>query len=155
MTGQNFFITGGVLNYVVRRHTASGVKSKPHPPRLPFYGDDMEKSIIEKLGITQGPWRYENRWADNLFGRVVLCEGRDFGRGSLTINVSHDQERESLNANGQLIAAAPEMLEALIELIDSNENGGRMYRGEDARSEGKRIIQKATGKTWEEIKEIL
>jgi hypothetical protein len=79
-------------------------------------------NIIEKLGITPGPWR-----------RVRKVNEEDY----------------------HCVLHAPEMLEALIEIIDSSENGGRPYRGSDARRNGKSIIEKATGKSWTEIKELI
>jgi len=57
-------------------------------------------------------------------------------------------------ADAKLIAQAPAMLEALIELIDASENGGAPYRGRTARIAAKFCVSMATGTSWEELKDI-
>lgn len=95
-------------------------------------------SIIEKLGITEGPWM----------------------RGNYIEMISGNNERDM-----RVFSAAPEMLEALkdewvfiekclavwADSIDESFRKKLMSRQLDLES----IIQKATKKTWEEIKEII
>lgn len=56
-------------------------------------------------------------------------------------------------ANAKLIAAAPEMLEALIEEVIHAEGFG--FPKNPRVVIMRNIIEKATGKTWEEIKALL
>ena len=95
-------------------------------------------NIIKKLGITPGPWTINHHDINYIndpewFYRV--CE------------VSLHRKYPG---NICLIAAAPEMLEALIksEIMDEKLHGGNDF-------DNQKIIEKATGKTWEEIKELL
>lgn len=91
-------------------------------------------SIIEKLGITPGPWEVSEDYKDTIFKPYQIDEdgGVDFAMIA-----------ECCKGHGKIISAAPEMLEALIDF----ENGKRV--------DFIPIIQKATGKTWEEIKELI
>jgi NMD protein affecting ribosome stability and mRNA decay len=64
--------------------------------------------------------------------------------------VDHKAHWAGFEANARLYAAAPEMLEALIKAV---------YYGEDKLSWNYcnlvPVIEKATGKTWEEVKEVI
>lgn len=104
----------------------------------------MSKSIIEKLGITPGPWKglhgdgidrrcNKHIYATEPFGQICII----------------DKTVDDL-ANSRIIAAAPEMLEALIMLKTSCEHDWPSVFKNITRE----IIQKATGKTWAEIKEL-
>ena len=117
---------------------------------------------MKKLNHTPGPWiklnvtdvftnlgavRSDGLKADNNDGwqiadcdmGVTFCEDGTF---PLTY-----EEKE---ANACLISAAPEMLEALVGVLDAAEE-----RGYDYINKGhlKTVIQKATGYTWEELNE--
>jgi hypothetical protein len=111
-------------------------------------------SILEKLGITKGLWDYKKSPKSKAItdGRdwpwVVGYKGDEYD-GDLAI-----VQTENAEANARLIAQAPAMLEALIELIDASDNGGHPYRGRTARINAKAYVSMATGKTWEEIKEM-
>jgi MoxR-like ATPase len=86
-------------------------------------------SIVEKLGITPGPWRaddYGTVWA----GRAWV------------VDTSNDE-------NSRLIAAAPELLEALIRRALDSE-----YLSYDDLEADIIIIERATGKSWEEVKNL-
>lgn len=101
-------------------------------------------NIIEKLRITPGPWIAES---PGFIGPkdepIVECSG--------TIS------------DCNLIAAAPEMLEALIEYCYSSdvfeqsmkENGLDIQPDSFRYSKIIPIIEKACNKSWEEIKELL
>lgn len=75
---------------------------------------------------TPAPWKLIDGWDENgkgSFPSVILYGTesqyrRTYGRNGITINCSHDQKVESLMANAKLIAAAPELLEALIPLVN-------------------------------------
>lgn len=95
-------------------------------------------NIIEKLGITNGPWETYNDVRHNAPFSVII--GKD-GCG-LSVNIENKK-------NSRLIASAPEMLEALIMM--GMENTSYQKRHDKCRE----IAEKATGKTWKEIKELL
>ena len=96
-------------------------------------------SIVEKLGITPGPWEAE-------------------GPGFVGPKDSPIVECSGTSEDCFLIAAAPEMLEALIDLTIHIEETYYMResdRKKDYPLDCMKAIQSATGKTWEEIKELL
>lgn len=95
---------------------------------------------LEKLGITPGPWE------TNLWGITDSNVSKEKRRHIAFIPPDH--ERKQCNAN--LMAAAPEMLETLIEIGKDQElhEGGVDYIIKDA-------IELATGRTWEEVKELI
>ncbi len=91
--------------------------------------------LTEKLGITPGPW------STNLNDYHDLCI-YDV-KGKWITNVAEKKE------DAQLMAASPEMLEALIKQELSHDKC-------NAVSESiVKIIEKATGKTWQEIKQLI
>lgn len=85
---------------------------------------------MNKLNHTPGPWQANRVW-------VMAGEKVEIA----TVNPYVDQKE----SNAQLIAAAPDMLEALIELY-------REYTEEiGINIDVEKIIERATGKTWEEL----
>lgn len=68
-------------------------------------------------GHTKGPWEFDGEyvWADSVKGYVADPNMED---------VPNAEERE---ANGRLIAAAPEMLEALILMRDNPSDNNLNY----------------------------
>ena len=95
-------------------------------------------NTIEKLGITPGPWGIRGLKNDRYIAPVFS--------GSMSMYSGWFNGCDDLDA--QLIAAAPEMLEALIDHAYSNENDWNVLWATS-------IIEKATGKTWQEIKELI
>ncbi|MBY5821451.1 hypothetical protein [Rhizobium leguminosarum] len=96
---------------------------------------------------TKGPWTLsEETHRDGL--RSKLLHGMPEGMLAI-IRVEH-QGRYYGDANARLIAAAPELLEALTALVDINENGGpfggELYRDrvERAFDAARTAIAKAT-----------
>jgi len=93
--------------------------------------------LIEKLGITPGPWTSRRGCIAGIFdGGMTMYDG---------------WYNEPDEADLRLMTAAPEMLEALITFRDdisaeAEEESG-IYIDD--------IIEKATGKTWAEVKELL
>lgn len=92
--------------------------------------------IIEKLDITPGPW-YEA----NSSGHQGLVISENTGD-----NIAVTYEKK----NAKVIGASLEMLKALIEVMFDIED----YEISDETTILP-IIEKATGKTWQEIKELL
>jgi len=94
---------------------------------------------IERLGITPGPWEIEKTSVSpNHLDSLIKTS--DDAKYIGWIYNDH-------SADARLIAAAPEMLEALIELCvfinPANDDIAII------------AIERATGKTWEEVKEII
>jgi hypothetical protein len=90
------------------------------------------------MSYTPGPWK------------TVKCKCgspycKKYGIDKLYIEHSVLDEGDA-----RLIAAAPEMLEALIGIYDSRGEADKLYIKADRL---RRLIEKATGKTWEEIQE--
>ena len=115
-------------------------------------------NIIEKLGITPGPWHINPKGFGNVSDHktvyatdgelryVAICE--DFANMRPTNN----------GANARLIAAAPELLEALISAMGLVEAIQEFPGGEKVlplKSQYTCVLEKATGKKWKEIKELL
>jgi hypothetical protein len=103
--------------------------------------------MIEKLGITPGPWKLDYDEVDDVVG----------SNWEYIVTVGGYNHRKDC----ELIAAAPDMLEALIdatiEILNTEQNEYRWSK-EDAvrRNHGYiSVIEKATGKTWEEVKELV
>lgn len=119
-------------------------------------------SIIEKFGITPGPWSYcessrkisnEDKYNKNWESHkkdAAICKIMHREPGT-------DNNNETMSANAKLIAAAPEMLEALILMMDEAEklvaSGARKGQPNPYLIN---IIEKACyPKTWAQIKELL
>jgi hypothetical protein len=105
--------------------------------------------MIEKLGITPGPWEW-NGFA-GIHGSDVECTrcANVYVEGEIELS------QEEADANARLISAAPEMLEALIEnMMDWERTVGDENKLEDMRRTLD-AIEKATGRTWQEVKEVI
>lgn len=97
-------------------------------------------NIIEKLEITPGPWD------TNLDDYHDLCIYDSNGNWLANLN---DKKENAL-----LLAAAPEMLFWIIGMLQSRDKND-MEKGSKLLDLGDELIQKATEKSWKEIKELL
>lgn len=85
---------------------------------------------------TPGPWRISSgcdRWVVQEKGGCIACV---------------EQDRKFGEANARLIAAAPELLEALTSLLDASQRNQEHYSEEAhdiAESRARAAIKKATG----------
>jgi hypothetical protein len=109
-----------------------------------------ERERFEKLGITPN-WEWEPN-GFQIFGYRNMKNKHK--KPHMCINVHHGKGVKDDNNiqrnNTRLIAAAPEMLEALIkEALQAESEWGR------AQMETEEAIEKATGRTWREVKEII
>jgi len=107
-------------------------------------------SIIEKLGFTPKPWEvFENKVRGkkhSIISRIVKGE-----RYTDICEITFPWRKSDL----KLIATTPEMLEALIILVKEQENIPAQFSDDTAYIDGKKVIEKATGKTWGKIKELI
>lgn len=101
--------------------------------------------IIEKLGITPGPW---TPTAFEVPHKCIILHMPNMKSPLKQIPGTDDR----------LCACAPEMLETLItEAVEevNRMNDNPMLSGMKKEPRNKKLIEKATGKTWEEIKRLL
>ena len=107
-------------------------------------------NTIEKLGITPGPWLYKELTGGSARigteeDMVVASSGFEF-----TLKSQSVQRRNAL-----LIASSPDMLEALIKYLVIGEGTIAIADLVHTELAFKDIVEKATGKTWQEIKELI
>jgi hypothetical protein len=112
--------------------------------------------MIEKLGITPGPWEY--------YCEKQLVTGSTMGDYTLffeTVRARGENLCRMHNApDARIIAASPNMLETLVknmrdfETINSFCLDNGLPTFDRAERETREAVEKATGKTWEEVKEL-
>ncbi len=106
-------------------------------------------NIIEKLGISKGPWKLtDSKYDDN---RVVDSDNETVCAYSYVFpecSIPIDDE------DMRLISTAPEMLDNLISMILYYESLG-WGSNEVNMNIWKYLAEKATGRTWQEIKDLL
>lgn len=104
-----------------------------------------EMNIIEKLGITPGPL-------------VATKNDEGFLDGHIETQSGNMVAETYCDADALLYTAAPDMLEALIDWVIEYQNHWSISDGKlntDKHCKGDiNIIQKATGKTWEELEKL-
>lgn len=128
-------------------------------------------SILDKLGITKGPWISEHRkmgitngTGDEVYGTQIFTKDMviaDMHWCPLKTEYGYKSMRDE---NATLIATTPEMLEALIDSIimieeyetnHINQNGIGVSKNATRYHKYISVIEKATGKKWKEIEELL
>ena len=116
-------------------------------------------SIIDKLGITPGPWRWTmiDEHTPQLEGTNEYSEMNPvlvaFDCGCGVRKEDNACPLRPIIKDQKIISAAPEMFEALIEYTIDLEQSGRKHLSRW--SQNIVIIEKATGLEWEKIKELL
>jgi len=102
---------------------------------------------------TSGPWVYDNGKNHRLFPHVTLPKKRGTigsDHAQIVINVSHNQEEESIHANAILVSLAPEMIEALAKVITC---GNRNLDAAKRVARMQEIAGEVIDKYWAMIKE--
>jgi hypothetical protein len=92
---------------------------------------------------TPGPWIKNGRDIAKEDGGIIVTAWYYGNKGTVT--------KEEANANAELIAAAPEMIDALITILKEWEYGTYSPEFFLETVNPKSIIEKATGKPWAEL----
>lgn len=105
---------------------------------------------MSKLQHTPGPWKYDDdplrMRIHSEFDHDIVCHMVGNSASSMI------QKREIKNANARLIAAAPDMLEVLIEFCKVNCTECNIVCGTHcALYDSKTVIERATGLSIEEV----
>ncbi len=115
-------------------------------------------NIIKKLGITKAPWYINKEGSTNFESTVIstIKDGESNQVGSDCEVLGHSEWLRVEECDLRLMSYAPEMLEALIRRVQTDyiyvQCGEIDFRDIEA---DVKIIEKATGKAWEEIKALL
>jgi hypothetical protein len=107
-----------------------------------------EKSIIEKLGIISGTLKIRKTTDDSgdyIIRRYDILNEFPWGCNGICYDIDNPN-------HARLFASAPEMLEALIDMCRFMVDMGYSPEKDNPSIQ---IIEKATGKSWEEIKELM
>lgn len=109
---------------------------------------------MKKSKHTPGPWLQEGNWVYAEGDPIRLSGGKEIRPNAFTLSVSPgpDRTREEAEANARLIAAAPELLEALECMIIGACAVAVLHNGEravlqDAVNIARAAIAKAKGET--------
>ena len=115
-------------------------------------------NLLEKLGVSKYPWSMPHFAADIDCNCGYIFDGgedcKTIGELYYTSETKYCEYPSlgTAKANARLITAAPEMLHALIDYFYNDFDITYAQSFEDR---VKKIIESATGKTWEEIQELL
>jgi hypothetical protein len=109
--------------------------------------------IMSKLKHTPGPWKIDPEDNDEL---IIFQEDSDTYEFIAEINPHSCKEKEHTMANACLIAAAPEMLDALIQsfklIFEQWDNGDLNTECYELfLNNAQKIIEKATGQKIEDL----
>lgn len=112
-----------------------------------------EKSIIEKLGITASPWSFRGEIHSS-------WEILDRNKKIIQSDEQYYPWNSDNKADWVLQASAPEMLEShinIVQLVEGVRNGNLSSEMFVNMVEGISLYrcEKATNKSWDEIKELL
>jgi len=103
------------------------------------------KNIIEKLGITPGPWVYKT---DSFYSEIIGSDNNCIAGGERNEGYLYD------NADTKIMVAAPEMLMWIIGMMKCADNNN-MVKAAQLLELGSELIEKVTyPKTWDEVKEL-
>jgi len=104
-------------------------------------------TLLAKLGITPGPWKYYKQSAHSGSNHGYRVETYH-----TEIDIAHIYE--PAEANARLIAQAPAMLFLMVAMVDSAKSIN-MIKGAKVLDLMAEVIESATGKTCEEIVEMM
>ena len=108
-----------------------------------------EEGIIEKLGITPGPWKWkiteEFDAMVDINGDEIINDGSAHGEYSQCIKGD--------SPNAFLIATAPELLDALIDMIEMTNPIIKDELGVKKWVNAINVIEKAINKPWDSLNE--
>ena len=90
---------------------------------------------------TKGPWQFGSSNDDSVYKRNIG------GSDGYHVAVASSREDDEVDANARLIAAAPDLLEALQSIVDMDVAYQRGPKVEDAVEVARAAIAKATGET--------
>jgi hypothetical protein len=90
---------------------------------------------------TKGPWKFGSSNDDSVYKRNIG------GSDGYHVAVASSREDDEVDANARLIAAAPDLLEALQSIVDMDVAYQRGPKVEDAVEVARAAIAKATGET--------
>lgn len=100
---------------------------------------------MSEMKHTPGPWRFYTEPQPN--GCPIVGNGSGLMLAMLAHSVNYPDQRDEANANARLIAAAPDLLEALQAVVSQLE-GHDLHNGDVfAINNAYAAIAKATGQT--------
>lgn len=120
---------------------------------------------MKKLNYAPGPWRVGDTKVDLNYKQIEIwshdctddekcCRRSEcvaFVNGSTNPMLDWWSGARDMRQHARLIAAAPEMLEVLIEIMECADYWSEYYVPIGLPERIKNTIQKATGYTWEEL----
>ena len=108
--------------------------------------------IIEKLGLTHGKLQWSNDYQSRDLTQTWSLLGED-GYGILSCDGECNSPQSVASEYVQIIATAPEMFLWIIGMMKAADNND-MLKAAKLLEVGSELIEQATGKTWEKIKEL-